>query len=301
MRTPKRQTGFTLVELLVVIAIIGILVSLLLPAVQMAREAARRAECQNNIKQIALAYQMVHGAQGGFPGVMSPSPNKVGGMVYALPFIEQDSLYQTYKFNANWYDLVNQPVYQTQIKVLHCPSAPSNLTHSGTTDGVTVTNAATSDYVTNHGVGNSAYGNYPTGTDVSGAVMGGATYGWRRMADITDGTSTTFLFVEDAGRPQNWINGKWDGTSLASLQFAPWIATNNFGFKGHTYDGKTFPGPCALNCTNNQGIYSWHPGGANVAFVDGHCALLHPSLNILVAYALVTRAAGEVIGSIDLQ
>src|SRR5262245_44699002 len=175
-----RRRAFTHFDLLAVIASIPLLIGLLLPATQKAREAAARTRCANNIKLIAQAYHKLHDARNGFPAVMSKAPVRTGGMVFALPYIEQEKLYRQYDFTANWFDVVNRPVYQKQIPLLHCPAAPQNLTHAGTQDGVEVAAAAVSDYVTTHGVGNrSGNAPYPAGTDLSGAVKGGATDGWR--------------------------------------------------------------------------------------------------------------------------
>ncbi len=119
--------GFTLVELLVVIAIIGILIALLLPAIQAAREAARRSECLNNLKQLALACQNYSDGKKQFPpGKVINGTGSTNNLscwtLEILPFIEEQSLYKQYNFKKPNVDIVNRPVVQTTIKVMTCPS-----------------------------------------------------------------------------------------------------------------------------------------------------------------------------------
>ena len=125
-------TGFTLVELLVVIAIIGILIALLLPAVQAAREAARRSQCVNNLKQIGLAYHLYENTNKALPpGYLSNPATAVGWGIFILPFLEQNPLYNQYNFSAPFYysnlayGINNQAVANTQLTVFQCPSTRS--------------------------------------------------------------------------------------------------------------------------------------------------------------------------------
>src|SRR5512137_843597 len=122
------RRGFTLVELLVVIAIIGVLVALLLPAVQAAREAARRMSCSNNLKQIGLA---LHNYEGTYR-VLPPSRIDINlprfqqsWVSLALPFIEQGTIHAKYNFGNNWYDPINDPLTTARLSVMLCPSVPS--------------------------------------------------------------------------------------------------------------------------------------------------------------------------------
>src|ERR1700756_2643029 len=104
VRSLQKRRGFTLVELLVVIAIIAILIGLLLPAVQKVREAAARAQCMNNLKQMGLALHNYHSVFGGFPPAKVTTPTTHNWTVFILPYIEQDNLYKRYNFSVNWDD-----------------------------------------------------------------------------------------------------------------------------------------------------------------------------------------------------
>jgi prepilin-type processing-associated H-X9-DG protein len=120
-----------------------------------------------------------------------------------------------------------------------------------------------------------------------------------RFADITDSTAQTMLITEDAGRPQLWHAGQL--VPDESLKCGAWSDGGgcNFVLKGSSPNGVTQPGPCAMNCTNQQGIYSFHPGGANALFADGSVRFLKASIDIRIIARLVTMAGGEVVSDSD--
>jgi prepilin-type N-terminal cleavage/methylation domain-containing protein len=155
----RRDSAFTLIELLVVIAIISVLIALLLPAVQAARAAAARISCVNHLKQIGLALRNFEVAQQYLPSAsIGPgtdgSPYAQGWMMFILPQIEGNTLYNAFNQNANWYDPINQTVVNTQIDTYVCPSAVGTHTVSGMIDdlsynpppGAPPISAATTDY-----------------------------------------------------------------------------------------------------------------------------------------------------------
>jgi prepilin-type N-terminal cleavage/methylation domain-containing protein/prepilin-type processing-associated H-X9-DG protein len=299
---PHRFRGFTLIELLVVIAIIAILIGLLLPAVQKVREAAARAACSNNLKQLGLALHNYHDAHSGFPPGQTDSPKKHIWAAYVLPYIEQDNLYRGYRFDVHWYEAPNQPLVTIQLKVMQCPSAQPNRTETKSDRPVGVTwSAACGDY--------GALGNVDDALVTAGFIPGplppkpnavlvvGAS---TRITDITDGTSQTVMVSEIAGRPGYYVTGRKKITGGAPVYGAGWADWDNgFQLHGASLDGLTSPGPCAINCTNNKGFYSFHTAGVNAVFADGSVQFLKEGLNIKVAAALVTRNGGEVISAND--
>jgi prepilin-type N-terminal cleavage/methylation domain-containing protein/prepilin-type processing-associated H-X9-DG protein len=313
-RTTTRG-GFTLIELLVVIAIIAILIGLLLPAVQKVREAAARTQCANNLKQLGLAAHSYHGDHGKFPpGAVGPFALKpqFAGLkqhalaTYLLPYVEQSALASRYSWDDSWNELPNQPVVKTPLKVWSCPSAPANRMMDGSLPTVTPPPselfngiAACGDYAGMGTVDSGLVRNNliaPPGgpTDERGHYEGAfAVNATRSFADLHDGTANTILIAECAGRPQLWqgrrvVPNQW-------LSGAPWASRNLLWCRGATPDGTAFFGTCAINCTNDREVYSFHPGGANVVFADGSVHYLRADLGIRVFAALVTRAGGEVV------
>jgi prepilin-type N-terminal cleavage/methylation domain-containing protein/prepilin-type processing-associated H-X9-DG protein len=294
------RRGFTLIELLVVIAIIGILIALLLPAVQKVREAANRAKCQNNLKQLGLALHNYHDANGSFPAGQVENPKKHVWTAYTLPYYEQDNIYRGYDFQVHWYQDPNTSLVTVQLKIFQCPSAQPDRVEDPDNErsGVTVP-AACSDY--------GAIGNVDQALVDDGFIPGPlppkpngvlADQHYTRISEITDGTSQTMMVGEIAGRPTHYVTGgkvvPFDPANpVYGAGWADW--DNGFQIHGASPDGLTEPGPCGINCNNNKGIYSFHPGGANVLFADGAVHFLRESMSIVTVAALATRAGGEVI------
>src|SRR5713101_1571555 len=315
--TPRR--GFTLIELLVVIAIIAVLIGLLLAAVQKVREAANRTACANNLKNIGLALHNYHDTYGRLPpGAVGPfgSFPQFAGLkhhglgTYLLPYLEQDALYRDYCWDASWFDSQNQRVVKTQLKIWQCPSAESNRFEDGTLPTVTPPpmlpykgTAACGDYagmsrvdaeLARRGLIDPPNGPRDEQGNYGGVFPVNHTI---RLTDIPDGTSYTIMMAECAGRPQLWqgrkpVSDKW-------LLGGAWASRNLLLVKGATPDGTAFYGTCAINCTNNREVYSFHPGGANVVYADGSVHFLRADIDIRVFARLATRAGGEVVVGAD--
>jgi prepilin-type N-terminal cleavage/methylation domain-containing protein/prepilin-type processing-associated H-X9-DG protein len=320
-RKPASQRcGFTIIELLVVIAIIGILIALLLPAVQAAREAARRITCSNNLKNLGLALHHYHDGQGTFPpgavGPLTPAFPQYAALkhhglaTFLLPYLEQKPLADNYRWDVSWFDPANQPAVNVQLKIWQCPSAPGNRLMLGSLPTVMPPpgdlfngTAACGDYagmgavdpglvssglIDPHGGPRDERGHYEGAFPINAA---------RRMADIIDGTSQTILIAECAGRPELWQGGR--RVPELVLSGGPWSSRNLLWCRGATPDGTGFFGPCAVNCTNDREVYAFHPSGANTVLADGSVRLLRANIDIRVFAALVTRAGGEVVSGSD--
>jgi prepilin-type N-terminal cleavage/methylation domain-containing protein/prepilin-type processing-associated H-X9-DG protein len=295
------RRGFTLVELLVVIAIIGILIALLLPAVQAAREAARRMQCTNNLKQIGLAmHNFASANRGAFPPGRCNTPVSYGWAVYVLPYIEQTALEQGFDRNANFYDPVNQPVVQTPLSVFQCPSDPTGQrtfemrrTPPANSAFDPPAYGAASDYFACYGVWDASYGS----AELRDGIFQNNQV--RSIAEILDGTSNTILAFEQAGRPSQWCDGKLvEGYNQANGSWwGAWAAFNGAQVQGYDDSCTQSVGTCAVNCNNGRGVYAFHPGGANVLMADGSAHFLQSGTSLDVLYALATRASGETLGN----
>jgi prepilin-type N-terminal cleavage/methylation domain-containing protein/prepilin-type processing-associated H-X9-DG protein len=282
---PARRThaaGFTLVELLVVIAIIGILIALLLPAVQAAREAARRSQCQNNLKQYGLALQSYHDVHQRFPiGVVV---NRYWNFHSALlPYLEGQAVYQLidYKFGNTCfaYGALRPPAQDPGNRVLNvdiCPSEPNG-------GKIWSTDAATFGY---HGC-TEYLGVLGTSTAVNdGMLFWGSSLG---MRDAIDGTSNTVIMGE-RGIPNDLYWG-WTYCGAGVVE-ADGVARGNGD--GVCATGLGF-GPGLPDGNHNLHFWSYHPGGAQFLFLDGSVRFLSYTIDFTTYQAVSTRAGGEVL------
>jgi len=322
-RLDRRQRGFTLIELLVVIAIIAVLIALLLPAVQQAREAARRSQCKNNMKQLGLAVHNYHEIHNMIPpGLMVfESPPGNGGFagqgtgVFLLPFIEQSNLYNRYDHNKGFDHADNQVVTRTPIPVYQCPSTPdsnrimNSVNAFASFGGGTTENGskvAVSDY-------NGARWTYRVTDVYPSGNIGMMSHVWAlpslnnpgmdirettRFRDATDGLSNTVLYFEMAGRPKTYRNGKDYGltTSQQALWSSPWSFSTGIDIYTSSPDGVTQGGSCVMNCTNEWQPYSFHTGGVQITMGDGSGRFLSSNISGQVLWALFGRGDGAIVG-----
>lgn len=319
-----RKMGFTLVELLVVIAIIGILIALLLPAVQAARESARRTQCVNHMKQIGLAMLNYESQSGFLPPVATgwrrlydewsgtcdsrvvtkSTKQRYGNiqhniLTFLLPFIERQSVYDSIDMQQNWDGFTNRRITKgegegngQEIEEFLCPSAPYR------------PNSQASDYASLDFLLVNPYCYLEETGVAQQRNLGEALYGLLELRPVplrraTDGLSQTFMFFENAGRPLNYLLGLQcphaqcgnDAPSLV-VTGSRWAdPASHFAWGHKTECGFT----TFMNCSNYDEIYSFHTGGANFLFGDGGATFLTEDLDIDVFVTLFTRAGNDVV------
>lgn len=286
------RPGFTLVELLVVIAIIAILIALLLPAVQWARESARRTACQNNLRQWGLAFLEYENAKEAFPpGFQYQSPS--GTFVpYLFPYVERTDL--KYDLKKDWTDPDNRAAIQTQLPLMICPSSPDlNRVDSGW-PGIL---PAVGDYSGTHGV-NHGYCELQgwqvyNPPDRNGVLIDKPC----RLSWIRDGQSQTFLLQEVAGRPDLYRMGRSVTGQATNGGWAdPDYETALDGSDRLLVGGGQGKGTCVVNCTNDNEAFSFHTGGVYVLMADGAVRFIYDQIQERTFAALTTRAASDVPG-----
>ncbi|RCS44779.1 DUF1559 domain-containing protein [Bremerella cremea] len=309
------RSGFTLVELLVVIAIIGVLISLLLPAVQQAREAARRMQCQNNLKQIGLALHNYHGTYNKYPSGNYGMVNSAGTKYYGhgwtwqasiLPFIEQKTLsdaitgpdgFGNEKGDQNTGR--TQILKATIINMLWCPSQPD------VTNGAQKNGYQPSNYNGNMGTHIGASGDNCKGGSIStlsdmmtnewGCMNGDGIFyvdSKTRFADVKDGLSNTIVVSEvpdSGGDTMGHFSSGCDRRAVFSG-----------GADGNPPSEMTeyliaAEGNDPINGGSEEAAGSWHPGGANFCMGDGSVRFLSENMDMKTYQGVSTRAGGEVL------
>ncbi len=308
----QRHRGFTLIELLVVVAIIAILVGLLLPAVQQAREAARQTQCKNNLRQIGLALHGFHDTYGVFPasgwtmaGPGNPDGKYVGWRPLILPFLEQANLRKLYDVKENWWEGTNPTAAGVTVLTFVCPSTP---TRPPVLDAVAKPPRPAMTFPVP--LGGTDYealmGLQPRSIDpVQYNSQNRFSIMFRnsrsRFADVLDGTTNTIAVVECAARPEVYRR-RADMPLLSNDQGIGWADSEGpFSLDGASADGSmegcTPAGGCshAINRRNDNEPYSFHIGGANFLFADGRVQFIAESVDFLTFAALCTMKAGEVV------
>jgi prepilin-type N-terminal cleavage/methylation domain-containing protein len=319
-RTIPRR-GFTIIELVVVMAVIAVLVSLLLPAVQQTREAARRIDCSNNLKQLGLAALNFHDVKGHFPPGIGYFPPAGGGVFgtyqfHLLPYLDQDSLYQSALGPVPFPPPVgtttvlypgNNDVYSQPVKVFLCPSDPSV-----GSDGVVMINGISFGALC-----------YPCNALISAQKNPPGPQGKTRIADIRDGTSNTILHAEKYARCSNttmvppFQDGGTAWAYCTSPLFCPWLPSPMNPPDSAFYPGFCIPalaargaphvvGPRSIfqvqptpflgNCDPTRASTA-HPGGIQVGLADGSVRTLAATMSGETWWKAVTPSGGEVLGS----
>ncbi|MBC7967808.1 MAG: DUF1559 domain-containing protein [Fuerstia sp.] len=330
----RRARGFTLIELLVVIAIIAILIALLLPAVQQAREAARRTQCKNNLKQLGLALHNYMDVAGRLPpggihnfaastGNMNPAADSTSWgpswIVLALPYFEQGNLYAQYNFSSvRARD--NVAVVATKLAAVQCPSDGASerppygpLTNAANQQA----NFARGNYAANGGAGN-AYSQTDFNLAHEQGPFAAVQYYGAKIAALTDGTSNTLLVAEIvAGTAAADVRGAWaypTGVIISNSSATSQLGTYNPRIRlrpnGNALDDtmKDRPARCSasntdriLRCTAETGnafmtSRSKHTGGVQVCLADGSGRFISENIDLGVWLNLLSMADGNVIG-----
>ncbi|MBI3862310.1 MAG: DUF1559 domain-containing protein [Planctomycetia bacterium] len=300
----RRRRGFTLIELLVVIAIISVLVALLLPAVQQAREAARRTQCRNNLKQLGLALHNYHSAHNTFPpgyvaGAAYPATsNGWGWCAQLLPHLDQTPLYNSINFQAPIENAANLPWLAKTLPGMLCPSdlTGGSFSISDATGTVMIPAAAPASYAATVGDDDSE----------ADALTGNGVFyrnSRTRISDIIDGTSTTVLVGE---RAFAYVNATWSGAPNNAVVTAgplnPWKLA-------------TASSPVFVQVHNNwinimtdsdgglDDFSSLHAGGVQLLFADGSVRFIASITTDgplrRAFWGMGTRAGGEVVQGLE--
>jgi prepilin-type N-terminal cleavage/methylation domain-containing protein/prepilin-type processing-associated H-X9-DG protein len=323
LRSPIARRAFTLVELLVVIAIIGILIALLLPAVQAAREAARRNECLNNLKQLSLGCMNHADAHKRFPS--SADINGSSFVFQILPFIEESQLQEQFDLSASVFAPVNQPYWGRSLKAVRCPSQTNDEQTVTSAFGASPTvyedgNDWRSHYLavmggkkgcTTPAAPNSHYTMIPALcppggiSDTGGSANNGIMYpeSRSRFREITDGTSKTLLIGEcswNAGVTRVWAVGS---NRTPTNSFANGHKWSTYGARNIAWPINTFTtkrvdsGGVPSAPANDVSFGSIHAGGANFAWADGSNRFLTENIELNVYIAMGSKAGGEIIAT----
>ncbi len=291
----SRNAGFTLIELLTVIVIMGMLIGILLPAVQGAREAGRRVKCLNNQKQLALAFMNYSTANNGIlPPSYTTLPIQRGWTIDLLPHMDGETFLNDWDEGSEYFAGNNQYLLKRFNPSFHCPSTPNarrmvTVKRDLVGDAINV-EGSVSDYYVHSGkiyvreYGKNAEYNPPLAV------------GKRISAEAEDGVSHTILLNEQCGRPARYLKGKRDGSAEVSQS---WMRL--WAGAPVTELPESLRNQDRVVNYSNEAFYSFHTPGTYAGFMDGSARLLSKSALPYIVLALNTRDGGENVSTSDLE
>lgn len=309
-----RRRGFTLIELLVVIAIIAVLIALLLPAVQQAREAARRTQCRNNLKQFGLAMHNYAETHSILPLCLNSTSKPFSVHATLLPFIDQAPLFQLIDFNTNWNHANNTIPVAAKIPAFVCPSEPTAPVPS-TWGGTSYRANQGSEILYGQPSGSNASMPAPNGVFVSGKSL--------KVADLTDGMSNTAAFSEHpmgdfnqatSSKYDTFQPGIYPNTPDEAMTYCRAVDTTDISKQGVSNVGAPWlqgyhsttqyfhvSPPNDRSCMYPPGriattAASYHVGGVHVGMADGAVKFVSENINLALWRGIGSRAGGEVLG-----
>jgi prepilin-type processing-associated H-X9-DG protein len=297
-----------LIELLVVISIIAVLIALLLPAVQGARQAARRISCVNNLKQLGLGISNYVSTYDRFPigQHVNPPPSTLytigtNWSVCLMPFIEHQPAFNSWNFSFSFSEPQNTTVSQRAFSVYYCPSSLAPIVDKWTvsTDIAGIPaggtfNSGVVDYSVTANVQATTFSwpgiiEYAVSPDTPPSIS---------LAQVTDGLSNTILLGEMTGGATIYVaKGRPNGPM--SHAYGHIGGLNRMAVRPFSFDGLIqYGGNCVINCSNfGSNFYSFHPGGVNVAFADASVHFLKSTIVTDTVYKLVGRDDGNIISA----
>lgn len=307
------RVGFSFLELVSCLAILGLIVGLFLPTLIQLRMTAARARCSDNLRVSSHAILQFESAHGFYPSSVQNSGPQRSWAVMVLPWLGAEEVARLYDYSRHWCEAVNANAVSVQISVFYCPATPrSPRTATGPVklkflDGkqiyMSVTAAGCTDYAAIDEVKQDPFIAGETDTRGYGVLKEDQ---FSRRGEISDGLGNTVMLIESAGRPELWVMGEFiskssPDTERKHVSSAPWASrSNDFGLDGYSPTNPGLDaGPCAINCTNSNEAYSFHPGGAYAACADGSVRFIRDTVTTRLFARLVTRNGGEAIDWAD--
>lgn len=275
------RSAISLIECLIVLSILSLLFQLMLPAIQNAREATRRVHCHNNLRQLGLAVISYEGARRHYPSAFTLRPQPHNFVPQLMPYMELATLRKQYQYGHAWDSQRNRSATETEVALLRCPSAFSDAQYA-------------SDYAICLRMTTKLHDEFVAEKAFSGrSTTEGLLQKGRKTkaSQVTDGLSNTILFTEVAGRPDRYrfgelVRGKSSGARWADPE-------SRFDIR-HRCDGTVRDqGMQLINCSNDNEIYSFHPGGADFVMADGSVHFFEQEIHPDVLLSKITASADD--------